>query len=324
MNDRRTTVKDIDALVRNGELSGKDALIALNTIRDKDYWARWGLRVLLGLAIAHLLLGLSLYVAANWNAIGPFHKLGGLAVAIIALATFAHKRGFDDLWAQIAIIAAQSLVGLWLVVFSQIYQTGADNYQLFLTWALLILPWAVMAYSQAPWVLSLSIMTTGLWLYSYQHLVINGLASVSLASGFITLLLTGILSIAEGFKERGQHWLKPQWGRVLLLTAIIIHAEYITIYLLILDNLGGMTRIAIPAFSLTYLSVLYWMGKRGLAFAALMLLGWGIFVGAHGIWLISKLDVNWIIFSLSALLIIAITAAIARAFSWMQNQRTSS
>lgn len=324
MSDQRITVKDIDALVRQGALSGKDIIIALKAIRDKEYWQRWGSRILLGLAIAHLLLGLSLFIAANWNAIGPFQKLGGLAIAIIAFAAIAHKRGFDDLWARHVIFAAQSLIGLWLVVFSQIYQTGADNYQLYLSWALLILPWTLMVGAQTSWVLFLTILTIGLWLYSHQHLAINGLASTSLTTGLITLLLTGILSIGEGLRERQHHWLDARWGRLLLLAAVIIHAEYATIYLLILDNLGGMTRIALPAVALTYLTVLYWLGRRGLPFFGLILLSWAIFVGAHGIWLIAKLETDWIVFSLSALLVIALTAVVARAFNQVQQRRRSS
>jgi len=324
MSGQRITVKDIDALVRQGELSGKDVLVALNTIRDKEYWQRWGLRILLGLAVAHLLFSLSLFIAANWNAISSFQKLGGLTIAITALAAIAYKRGLDDLWAHIAIIAAQSLVGLWLVVFSQIYQTGADNYQLYLSWALLILPWTLMARAQASWVLFLTILTIGFWLYSYQHLAINGLAPISLTTGLITLLLTGILSIGEGLRERQHHWLDAHWGRLLLLAAIIIHAEYATIYLLVLDNLGGMTRIALPAMALTYLTALYWLGRRGLPFFGLILLSWAIFVGAHGIWLIAKLETDWIVFSFSALFVIALTAIVARAFNQVQQRRRPS
>ena len=36
-------------------------------------------------------------------------------------------------------------VGALLAVFGQTYQTGADPFELFLTWALLIVPWTLAA-----------------------------------------------------------------------------------------------------------------------------------------------------------------------------------
>lgn len=318
MSDQRMTVKDIDALVRQGELGGKDAFIAFQKIRDDSFWRRWGLRALLALALIHIFLGLSLFIAANWNAIGPITKLGAMSTLILLSTFIAYHRQFEGRLALIALLSGQLFIGLWLVVFSQIYQTGADHYQLYLTWALLILPWAFTSNSQISWLLFLALFTLGLWLYGYQHLAINGKAAVSATAGAITLLLTGCLSVSEGLRARGVGWLQAQWGHLLLLTAIIIHAEYIAIRLLIQDDLGGMIRIVIPTIALIYLSILYARSKWTIAPIGLMIAAWGIFISAHGIWLISHLKTDWVVFTLSALLVIAMTALMAWVFKTLQ------
>ncbi len=42
-----------------------------------------------------------------------------------------------------ALLLATLLLGVFLALFGQTYQTGADPWQLFANWALLILPWEV-------------------------------------------------------------------------------------------------------------------------------------------------------------------------------------
>ncbi|MGD8327469.1 MAG: DUF2157 domain-containing protein [Sphingomonadales bacterium] len=322
MNDQRMTLKDIDALVAQGELSGKAYWLAVRTIRDGHVWKRWGLMAIFALAIAHLGAAISLFIAANWNIIGPFTKLIGAGGLIIATGLFAFFHGLDTKWGQASLIFSQLLVGLWLVVFSQIYQTGADHYQLFLTWALLILPWTLVSANQASWVVFLTITVIGLWLYSYQHISLNGIATVSTMTATITLLLTGVLSFAEGARLRGAEWLTPQWGRLLCLAAIIAHADYMTIRLLVMDNSGGMMRIVFAAFALLYLTILYWNAKRGLAPFGLTVLGWGVFVAAHAMWLVAKLSTDWIVLSLFAAIMITTTASMAWVFSKVQKGRS--
>ena len=45
------------------------------------------------------------------------------------------------------------LLGALLALLGQTYQTGADTWELFAWWAVLLLPWALAAASQAVWLL---------------------------------------------------------------------------------------------------------------------------------------------------------------------------
>ncbi len=67
-----------------------------------------------------------------------------------------------------ALFAAAVLVGPLLGVYGQTYQTGADPWGLFAFWALLILPWVVVAHFTALWILTIALLDTALVLYWIQ------------------------------------------------------------------------------------------------------------------------------------------------------------
>ena len=51
------------------------------------------------------------------------------------------------------LVLAGLFLGALLALLGQIYQTGADTWELFAWWALLLLPWALAGASQALWLL---------------------------------------------------------------------------------------------------------------------------------------------------------------------------
>jgi uncharacterized membrane protein len=104
-----------------------------------------------------LSLGASIvfYVAANWSRIavfGRFALLEALLVAFVALALFKPPPGFAG---RAALLLAFITTGALVALFGQTYQTGADVYELFLSWALLGLPLAAAAQwglASAAWI----------------------------------------------------------------------------------------------------------------------------------------------------------------------------
>lgn len=107
------------------------------------------------------------------------------------------------------------MVGVFMAVFGQIYQTGADSYTLFLTWAIMILPWVIMAQFLPLWVLWLVVanLALSLWwdlgLYpdflKPQHILV-------IVSAF-HLILYCIFLTAIKF---GSTWLDRKWSRILI------------------------------------------------------------------------------------------------------------
>lgn len=140
----------------------QQALYAIAT-RPPAATPSWLLR---GLAlVAALLLGLGLifWIAANWQLHTRLFKLGlvqgALAVAVLAAVALPRAR-------TAALLAATLALGGLLALVGQIYQTGADPWQLFALWAVLALPWTLLQRSELLWCLWVAIAATALWLWT--------------------------------------------------------------------------------------------------------------------------------------------------------------
>jgi uncharacterized membrane protein len=130
-----------------------------------------------GLALlAALLLGAGLifWVAANWQVQTRAFKLGLLEGALLLSVLAALP------WPRIrtaALLLATLALGALLAFVGQIYQTGADAWQLFATWAALALVWTLVARSDGLWAVWLLIVGLAIALWSGDTLL-NPLASL--------------------------------------------------------------------------------------------------------------------------------------------------
>ncbi|CAM5184743.1 hypothetical protein CDEN61S_04021 [Castellaniella denitrificans] len=120
-----------------------------------------------GLLAAALAGGsLVFWVAANWPRMTPDARLAGVQGTLgllVVLAAGLAWRG--NRWAEPMAGLAALATGALLALVGQIYQTGADAWELFLAWAVLILPWLVAVRS---WFLALlwaALLNLALWLF---------------------------------------------------------------------------------------------------------------------------------------------------------------
>lgn len=125
-----------------------DATFARLTARataspDSAAWARFLRLLLLVVGATLLLAGVVFFFAWNWADLHRFAKLGLVAGGISAGVVAGLGLGLDRLTGQISLSASALLVGVLFAVFGQIYQTGADAWQLFALWSALIVPWVV-------------------------------------------------------------------------------------------------------------------------------------------------------------------------------------
>src|SRR3989338_6298780 len=141
-------------LARSGILNDpalERALTIIGHTPDAARWARFLDLLLLVAGTGFIVSGIFFFFAFNWADLHRFAKLGLLEAAVLAATGLAFWRGLDRLSGKIALSAAALLVGALLAVYGQIYQTGANAYELFLTWAVLILGWAVIGKFTLLW-----------------------------------------------------------------------------------------------------------------------------------------------------------------------------
>jgi uncharacterized membrane protein len=110
--------------------------------------------------VLSLAAGLVFFVAANWGRIAVFGRFALIELALVACAALTFVKPPPNFLGRGATFLAFIATGALLALFGQTYQTGADVYELFLTWALLGLPLAIAAQwgvASAAWVLVLNV-----------------------------------------------------------------------------------------------------------------------------------------------------------------------
>jgi uncharacterized membrane protein len=142
-----------------------------------------------------LLLGAAVvfFLAYNWAELHRFAKFGlataGLA-SCVGVALFSQP--FGTVY-RAALLGACIVTGALLALVGQTYQTGADIWELFFAWTMLMLPFALLARSSASW---------ALWLVVANVALVRGLAqarwSVTLEDWFgpVAILLVAGLNLA--------------------------------------------------------------------------------------------------------------------------------
>ena len=166
--------------------------------------------------------GLVFFVAANWSRIAVFGRFGLVELVLIACAALACWKPPPRIVGRSALFLAFIATGALLALFGQTYQTGADVYELFLTWALLGLPLVLLAQwsvTSATWVV---VLNTALVLFCGWPST-GGLLWTLFGSPhfqrLVLILLAGVVNLALwiGFEAKPLAAV-PDWVRRLIVT----------------------------------------------------------------------------------------------------------
>lgn len=146
--------------------------------------------LLLWLGMLSFACGVIFFFAYNWQSLGRFAKFALIEVAILltivvfvwlyyrAACCFSEthpnssKRSLIGVTiANAVLLGASILVGGLLALVGQTYQTGADPWQLFALWALVILPFAWVARFDGLWLLVVGLfnLSLGLFFDTFSH-----------------------------------------------------------------------------------------------------------------------------------------------------------
>ena len=222
----------VEELYDRGFLTENGRRAALEYLLPHSQWALWVSRLLLVFGSALVLSAVVYFFAYNWALVPPAVKLGSVQLAVIAAVAAACYLGLSGTGGQVLLLAASVFVGVCLAVFGQIYQTGADAYQLFLTWSLLILGWSAISNFAALWTLWLAVSNTALVLW-WQQAALPTLDMHFLIYGYLALLNGAALALREWGAARGYGWIGVRWTRVLF--------AFVTLWVLLIPVLRLVT-----------------------------------------------------------------------------------
>ena len=128
---------------------------------DVKAWMRFLQIFTLTLGSGLMLAGIIFFFAYNWEHMHRFVKMGIAVALILAVFAVTIKVKMSDFTRKITVSVLCGLVGVFWAIFGQVYQTKADSYVFFLTWALCILAWVYIADFYPLWTIFIVLVSMG-------------------------------------------------------------------------------------------------------------------------------------------------------------------
>lgn len=128
---------------------------------DTKAWARFLQVFTLALGSGLMLAGVIFFFAYNWESLHRLVKLGMAVALILAVFSAVMTVKMKDITRKITVSALCGLVGVFWAIFGQAYQTKADSYVFFLTWAACILVWVFVADFYPLWAFFVALVSAG-------------------------------------------------------------------------------------------------------------------------------------------------------------------
>ena len=142
-----------------------EALRLSNAIPSTNDWRRFIDKMLLALGALLAVSGVIFFFAYNWDDLGRFSRFALVQGLIVLSLIGVWTLGLEKNSGKVALFGAGVLVGVLLALVGQTYQTGADTYELFAVWCLLILPWAFLSRFDLMWLFCLFLFNAAIILY---------------------------------------------------------------------------------------------------------------------------------------------------------------
>jgi len=161
----------------------------LDLIASKEFFRVWINKFLLWIGGLFLISGLLFFFAYNWNNLDKFSKLSIPIVIIFISAIIAIKNNLDAVISQVAIFIIIIAIGISWTLFGQIYQTGADAWNLFFAWSLFTFAIVIVSTTAIHWFIWLFITNLAISLYTSQVIVSYPTSSL-IAVGIFTIIST--------------------------------------------------------------------------------------------------------------------------------------
>lgn len=249
---------------------------------DHASWLQFIDRFLLVAGAALTLVGVMAFFAYNWADLHKTVKFVLIEGALVAAVVVAYFKGRDKLSGKAALFAAAVLTGILLAVYGQTYQTGADPYGLFLTWAIIITGWVLVGRNPGLWLLLLVLVNLLLLLYWTQLVhpedwsrglatelgpfagITYSLTDFSLAQWLCALNAFALIAW-EFFRKREHPWMHGRtFPRIIAIFALvpIVVSTWIFIFTMGAEYYWGIRYISPVFFAIFTAVALYYYSKK--------------------------------------------------------------
>jgi len=174
---------------------------------------------------------------------GRLMKLGLIeSLIILTLIGYCYFGG-SRLVGKIILTAATILLGGLMALFGQIYQTGADSWQLFTGWALLAFPWVLVGRFAPLWLLWAILVNVWTYLYStvFPPLwwTFSSIETALWAGFFFNTILLILWEVGAMYFS----WLEDRWAVRLVVIASGLVATMLVLVTLVDSHEAGVWNI---------------------------------------------------------------------------------
>lgn len=206
---------DLNLLLDHSSLRDEDlqCLLKEDFYADSSLYNKVGKLSLITLGIGLFVLGVLFFFAYNWDSLSKSFKLGVPIVLIIGIVSLSLFTKWKLLYKKTLLLAASILVGVLFAVFGQVYQTGANSYDLFLAWILAISLWTLVSDFSWQWFLYVILSNTTLVLYYVQ---VYYWENVFLFGIFMVLMNLFFLLLAIIVDRKYDNVTVPSWYLIIL------------------------------------------------------------------------------------------------------------
>ncbi|WP_338197481.1 DUF2157 domain-containing protein [Flagellimonas marinaquae] len=311
---------DIKLVVLHSNWSeqGVDRALSDHVYSNKYAWLRFLKLLVLTLGISFTVAGIIYFFAYNWDSLNKFLKLGAVQSLVLIftfLALFIKQKAFIK---KSILTGAPVLVGVMYAVFGQIYQTGANAYDFFLTWTIFITIWVFISNFPTLWLIYVSLLNITLVLYAKQ-----GVENWSESEVFILLFLLNTLALIcflflPRFLKANYY---PKWfTNFLAIAAVTVATAGVTGGILVDEQDYSFWLLLFLFFFFSGLGI--WMGllKKNLFYIAIICFSWVVVFCSF---LLSESDGAGSFFTVGVIIIVAVTFLI-RCLKNLQKKLTIS
>ncbi len=197
---------------------------------DNSSWKKLIEQLLIWFGGLALIFAMMFFIAFNWDEMGRFAKFALVECAIIVCLIAYWKLNFNKTASQTGLMLASISLGILMALYGQTYQTGADPWQLFAYWALLISPWVIVARFSAILILWVFLINISMLLY-YQlmgRFFIFTLGSKD-SLFWMAFLFNALVWLTWELASKKMAWLNKRWAVRLLATATGVPATLLLI-----------------------------------------------------------------------------------------------
>lgn len=211
----------------------EEAMRVSGVLPDRADWRKFIDRLLLWGGAVLLAAGVIFFFAYNWRELGNLAKFGLVELLISAAVGCFLWFGAESPAGKASLFTASLLAGALLALFGQIYQTGADTFELFITWAVVILPWTAVGRLPALWILLIALVNVAVTLYFRAFPDVLGLLFGPEKQLWLLFALNSTALVLWELFSRPVVWLRERWAvRLLgfacggLITALVMIAIF--------------------------------------------------------------------------------------------------